>query len=161
MIYRSMIVISGATRPEAQAAAVTSDVIRHGRFVVVHVCGLKGRTWEDFEGARGRTTFGARSRALSVIAPLRPLGSRLRVIICSAYQLRRCSPSLDKWVAGVAGQISDGRREKNRTGSRSRRQGTLDRLGREAREQVYISHSYHIYNGRSWYRWFLNAVIAV
>ncbi len=87
-----MIVISGATRPEAQAAAVTSDAIRHGRFSALQFCGLEGRTWEDFEGVRRRTTFGECSRALSAIAPLRPLGSRLRVITCNAHESRRCSP---------------------------------------------------------------------
>lgn len=34
MIYRSRIVMRGETRPEAQAAAVKSDVIRHGKFFV-------------------------------------------------------------------------------------------------------------------------------
>ena len=34
MLYRSMIVIQGETRPEAQAAAVTSHVIRQGKFFV-------------------------------------------------------------------------------------------------------------------------------
>jgi len=47
-VYRSIIVISGATRPEAQAAAVKSDVIRHGRSLIFHFCGLKGRTVEGF-----------------------------------------------------------------------------------------------------------------
>lgn len=34
MLYLSMMVIQGETRPEAQVAAVTSEAIRHGRFFV-------------------------------------------------------------------------------------------------------------------------------
>ena len=32
--YRSMMVMRGETRPDAQAAAVKSDAIRHGKFFV-------------------------------------------------------------------------------------------------------------------------------
>ena len=35
--YRSMIVITGATKPEAQAAAVISEVTRHGKSLVFHL----------------------------------------------------------------------------------------------------------------------------
>lgn len=34
--YRSIAVIRGETRPEAQAAAVMSEVTRHGKFFVFH-----------------------------------------------------------------------------------------------------------------------------
>lgn len=44
--YRSIIAIIGATSPAAQAAAVTSAVIRHGRSTVFH-CGVENcRTWD-------------------------------------------------------------------------------------------------------------------
>lgn len=46
--YRSMIVINGATRPEAQAAAVISEVILHGRFFVFHSEPLRERTEVGF-----------------------------------------------------------------------------------------------------------------
>lgn len=44
-----MIVISGATRPEAQAAAVRSEVTRHGKFLVFHFWGLNGTMDEGLE----------------------------------------------------------------------------------------------------------------
>ena len=44
-----MMVIRGATRPEAQAAEVTSDVIRHGRSLVFHLGSWK----EAIEGLVG------------------------------------------------------------------------------------------------------------
>ena len=75
-----MIVISGATRPEAQAAAVTSEVTLHGRFFVFHsevVAG--GRPKEGFVGAWVKSCC---SSGLSVIAPSRPLRSSSRVITC-------------------------------------------------------------------------------
>lgn len=34
LLYRSMMVIRGETSPEAQAAAVMSDMTRHGKFFV-------------------------------------------------------------------------------------------------------------------------------
>ena len=36
LAYRSMIVMAGETRPEAQAAAVRSEVIRHGKLTEFH-----------------------------------------------------------------------------------------------------------------------------
>ena len=51
-------VIKGATRPEAQAAAVTSEATRHGRFFVFNSRSLKGMIEEGFEGARGTMTLG-------------------------------------------------------------------------------------------------------
>lgn len=44
--YRSMIVISGETRPEAHAAAVTSEVTRHGRSLVFHCDSCDGKAFE-------------------------------------------------------------------------------------------------------------------
>lgn len=51
-IYRSMIVIRGATRPEAQAAAVMSEVIRQRRSAVFHLRSEVGG------GVRGGFGFG-------------------------------------------------------------------------------------------------------
>lgn len=36
IMARSMMVIRGETRPEAQVAAVKSEVTRHGKFFVFH-----------------------------------------------------------------------------------------------------------------------------
>ena len=37
LVYRSMMVIRGETRPEAQVAAVKSETIRHGKLFVFQV----------------------------------------------------------------------------------------------------------------------------
>lgn len=65
--YRSMIVIRGATRPEAQAAAVRSEVIRQGRSAVFHLrsaFGGGGRAGFGLEAEKGlgsgRETDGVR-----------------------------------------------------------------------------------------------------
>lgn len=100
-LYRSIMVISGATRPEAQAAAVTSDVILQGSSRVLRFCGLKKRPGL---GSEGRTTFGIWPTAFSVIDPLRPsLRSRSRVIAWTASEVRISFPchtvnEMDDWV---------------------------------------------------------------
>ena len=68
MTHRSMIVMSGATRPEAQAAAVTSEVIRHGKIFVFHSEPFKARIEVDFAEARGKMTFRGCSTAVEVVA---------------------------------------------------------------------------------------------
>lgn len=60
--YRSIIVIRGEMRLEAQAAAAMSDVIRHGKSFVFQFALLWGRTVVDFEAGRVRMTFGGDSR---------------------------------------------------------------------------------------------------
>ncbi len=81
--YRSIIVIKGETRPEAQAAAVMSDMTRHGKFSVLQLAVLRERDVVGFEADRGRMTFGGGSYwGWSLIDPWRPLPSRLRVITC-------------------------------------------------------------------------------
>jgi len=81
---RSIIVIMGETRPAEQAAAVISEVTRHGRFLVLY-SDLKGMT--DFAGGgRGVRTEeggGGKSVAFSLSDPSRPFRSRLRVITCT------------------------------------------------------------------------------
>lgn len=79
-MYRSIIVIRGETRPEAQAAAVMSDVTRHGKCFVFQAWLLRGRTVVGFEDW-GRMTFGGGSNwALFLMDSWRPLPSKLRVI---------------------------------------------------------------------------------
>ena len=63
--YRSMIVMSGATRPDAHAAAVRSEVILHGNCFVFHVLSFKDRIVVGSGGACGSMTFRGCSRALS------------------------------------------------------------------------------------------------
>ena len=81
MLYLSMMVIQGETRPEAQAAAVRSDVIRHGKFFVFQLWDLRGITAIGAGGGRGRMTFGG--AGLSPMDPARPLRSNSRVIFCN------------------------------------------------------------------------------
>ena len=76
--YRSMIVISGATRREALAAAVRSEVILHGRFLVCHCWVVRGST---------------RGEVWSLIASVRPSRSTVRVIICNVFLGLQCAPS--------------------------------------------------------------------
>ena len=59
MLYLSMMVIQGETRPEAQVAAVRSDVIRHGKFFVFQLWDLRGITAVGAGGGRGTTSFDA------------------------------------------------------------------------------------------------------
>ena len=76
-------VMRGATRPEAQAAAVTSVVTRHGRSLVFHLCSLRGITEGGFGGARETMMFGGASIWFSfLIASSRPFRLILRVITC-------------------------------------------------------------------------------
>lgn len=81
MLYLSMMVIQGETRPEAQVAAVRSDVIRHGKFFVFQSRDLRAITAVGAGGGRGRITFGG--AGLSPIDPARPLRSNSRVIFCN------------------------------------------------------------------------------
>ena len=75
-----MIVISGATKPEAQAAAVMSEVTLHGRFLALYFEPYKGRI--EVEGAFERMTFGGCSKVLLLTTGSRPLPSRFRVMTC-------------------------------------------------------------------------------
>ena len=77
-----MIVISGATRPEAQAAAVMSEVILHGKFLALYFEPYKGRIEVDLEGAFERMTFGVCSKVFLLTAGSRPLPLRFRVMTC-------------------------------------------------------------------------------
>ena len=77
--HRSMIVIRGETRPEAHAAAVISDVNRHGKLSVFQALLLSGKILVDLETGRGKMTFGISESFL--IDPWRSLPSRLRVMI--------------------------------------------------------------------------------
>ena len=52
-----MIVIRGATRPDAQAAAVISEVTLHGKPLVFHPVLFGGRTRVGFGGGWGRMIF--------------------------------------------------------------------------------------------------------
>ena len=80
-------VMRGATEPEAQAAAVTSEAIRHGRFFVFHFCSWKGMMEGGLLWARGTMTLGEASNwDSSLIASSRPLRGILRVIICRLEQ---------------------------------------------------------------------------
>ena len=74
-------VMRGATRPEAQAAAVTSVVTRHGRSLVFRLCSLRGMIEGGFGGARETMTFGGASSWFSfLIVSSRPFRLMLRVI---------------------------------------------------------------------------------
>ena len=94
MLYLSMMVIQGETRPEAHVAAVRSDVIRHGRFFVFQSWDLRGITAVGAGGGRGRMAFGG--AGLSAMDPARPLRSNSRVIFCNirARQIETPLPTL-------------------------------------------------------------------
>ena len=87
-------VIIGATQPDAHAAAVTSEVIRHGKFFVFHSCSRKGMMEGGLLCDRGTMTLGeAANWDFSLIASSRPLRGILRVIICSLVGIAETDPS--------------------------------------------------------------------
>ena len=89
-----MMVMRGATEPDAQAAAVTSEVIRHGRSFVFHFCSWKGM----MEGGgllcgRETMTLGEASNwDFSLMASSRLVRGMLRVIICSLVVIAEIDP---------------------------------------------------------------------
>ena len=89
-----MMVMRGATEPDAQAAAVTSEVIRHGRSFVFHSCSWKGMMEEGLLCGRGTMTLGEASNwDSSLIASSRPLRGILRVIIWRFVVIEEIDPS--------------------------------------------------------------------
>ena len=87
-------VIRGATQPEAQAAAVTSEAIRHGRSFVFHSCSWKGMMEGGLLCGRDTTTLGeALNWGSSLIASSRPLRGILRVIIWRFVVVEEIDPS--------------------------------------------------------------------
>ena len=75
--YRSITVMSGATKPEAHVAAVMSAVVRHGRSLVFHLVLFGGKTL-----VVAMLGFGERSRkGFSFNEFGRPLRSTSRVMI--------------------------------------------------------------------------------
>ena len=86
-------VITGATEPDAQAAAVTSEAIRHGRSLVFHSCSWKGMTEGGLLCGRGTMTLGEASNwDSSLIASSRPLRGIVRVIICRFVVIAEIDP---------------------------------------------------------------------
>ena len=87
-------VMRGATEPEAQAAAVTSEVIRHGRSFVFHSCSWKGMMEGGLLCGRDTMTLGEASNwDSSLIASSRPLRGILRVIIWRLVVMAEIDPS--------------------------------------------------------------------
>ena len=74
-------VMRGETRPDAQAAAVKSEVTRHGKMVVFQTWDLRGSAAVGAGGGRGRMTFD--EAGLSPTDPARPLPFNSRVIFCN------------------------------------------------------------------------------
>ena len=74
--YRSIMVISGETKPDAHAAAVRSDVTRHGRSAVFHFESFSGRAFEVMLPACGEKS----GSALSLSGFGGPLRSTSRVM---------------------------------------------------------------------------------
>ena len=94
IIYRSIMLMRGATRLEAQTAAVMSEVIRHGRSFVFHFCSFKGLTEGGFGSGLGTMTVGEESNwDFSRIASSRPLRGMFLVIVCKLLFTLRSSPS--------------------------------------------------------------------
>lgn len=81
IMARSMMVMRGETRPEAQAAAVKSEVTRHGKFFVFQLSDLSGSSAVGAAGGRGWMTVGG--AGLPSMDPARSLRSNSRVIICN------------------------------------------------------------------------------
>ena len=88
-----MMVMSGATEPDAQAAAVTSEVIRHGRSFVFHCCSWKGMMEGGLLCGRETMTLGEASNwDFSLMASSRLVRGMLRVIICLVVVMAEIDP---------------------------------------------------------------------
>jgi len=79
MTYLSMIVMRGETKPEAQAAAVTSEVTLHETALVFHWRSLHGRVFDGITPGFVEIC----GRGLSPSESWRPLRSTLRVMTFS------------------------------------------------------------------------------
>ena len=73
--------IKGETRPEAQVAAVKSDVIRQGRWSVFQLCVERGFAAIGAGGGLARMMFGG--VVFSPMGLARPFPSNSRVILCN------------------------------------------------------------------------------
>ena len=81
--YRSIMVISGETKPAAHAAAARSDVIRHGRLAVFHFDSWSGKAFEAMLLDFGEKSGGA----LSLSDFGRPLRSTSRVMTSQSIHI--------------------------------------------------------------------------
>ena len=70
-MYRSIMVMRGETRPEAQAAAVKSEKMRHDRLLVFHSRDLRESIVFGAWDGRGIMMFG--EAGFSPMDPARPL----------------------------------------------------------------------------------------